>query len=92
MRFWDWFWLLFWFFLMVVPVTVFWVSIMLDLVKRPDLEGWKKALWALDVICLPLLGGLIYLLARPAGFAWEARARERRRVDERSVRRGAPPL
>ncbi|HEY7346801.1 MAG TPA: PLD nuclease N-terminal domain-containing protein [Ktedonobacterales bacterium] len=86
MRFWDWFWLFFWLFLIVVPVTALWVSIMIDLVKRPDLVGWRKALWALAVICFPLLGALAYLIARPAGSAWEMSAQERRRADEQRVR------
>ncbi len=87
MRFWDWFWLLFWFFLIVVPVTVLWISVLMDLIQRPDLVGWKKALWVLGVICFPLLGALIYLIARPSRLSWERQMQERQAVDEQRVRK-----
>ena len=32
---------------------------------RRDHSGWAKAGWALVIVILPLLGTLIYLVARP---------------------------
>jgi hypothetical protein len=36
-----------------------------DNFRRTDHGGWAKAVWALVIIVLPLLGTLIYLVARP---------------------------
>jgi Phospholipase_D-nuclease N-terminal len=36
-----------------------------DNFARPDHSGWAKAGWTLFVIFLPLLGVLIYMIARP---------------------------
>jgi len=37
----------------------------IDNVRRADHSGLAKAGWALFIIVLPLLGALIYILARP---------------------------
>jgi hypothetical protein len=58
---WDVFWLLFIF----VPLTIIWILILMDLLQRPDLFGWQKALWALGIIFFPWIGVLIYMVARP---------------------------
>jgi hypothetical protein len=44
--------------------AVIWAFI--DNFARPDHSGWAKAGWALVILILPLLGTLIYLIARPA--------------------------
>lgn len=47
---------------------VLWVSlvimVLIDNFRRPDHSGWAKAGWTLFVIFLPLLGVLIYMIAR----------------------------
>jgi Phospholipase_D-nuclease N-terminal len=47
---------------------VLWVSlvimVLVDNFRRPDHSGWAKAGWTLFVIFLPLLGVLIYMIAR----------------------------
>lgn len=47
---------------------VFWIILMFhityDLVRSRDLKGWQKALWVILILILPLLGALIYLIAR----------------------------
>jgi hypothetical protein len=59
------FWIsLWWFFLFAVLFTIVWAFI--DNFRRPDHSGWAKAGWALLIIVLPLLGVLIYLIARPS--------------------------
>ena len=40
-------------------------AIFLDLFRRHDLSGWAKALWAIAIVLLPLLGMLIYFITRP---------------------------
>jgi len=58
-------WMMFvFFFFVAVFFAVIWAFI--DNFRRPDHSGWAKAGWALVIICLPLLGTLIYLIARPA--------------------------
>ena len=58
------FWLsLWWFFLLSVLMAVVWAFI--DNFRRHDHSGWAKALWALIILVIPLLGTLIYIIARP---------------------------
>ncbi len=52
------------FFVFTVFFTVIWAFI--DNFRRHDHHGLAKAGWALIIIILPLLGTLIYLIARPA--------------------------
>jgi Phospholipase_D-nuclease N-terminal len=52
------------FFVATVFFTVIWAFI--DNFRRHDHSGGAKALWALIIIILPLLGTLIYLIGRPA--------------------------
>jgi Phospholipase_D-nuclease N-terminal len=49
---------------MIVVFAVIWAFI--DNFRRHDHSGFAKAGWALVIIILPLLGTLIYLIARPA--------------------------
>src|SRR5687768_12777469 len=61
-------------------VFFFWVSLMwmflaavVDVFRRRDLSGWRKAGWLALVFILPLIGVLIYLIARPSTadeYAW----------------------
>ena len=50
----------FWFMLIWIFIGVF-----ADLFRRNDLSGWGKAGWLLLIFIIPLLGILIYLIARP---------------------------
>ena len=52
-----------WFFLFAVFFAVIWAFI--DNFRRHDHSGWAKAGWALVILIIPLLGTLIYLIARP---------------------------
>jgi Phospholipase_D-nuclease N-terminal len=38
---------------------------LVDNFRRPDHSGLAKAGWALFIVVLPLLGALIYIVARP---------------------------
>jgi uncharacterized membrane protein len=53
----------------------FWVfiSVVAAVFRRDDLHGWKKAGWILLIIVLPLIGILIYLIARPKVTAQDVR-------------------
>jgi hypothetical protein len=43
-------------------MLMFWI--VWDIFRSPDLSGWAKAGWLLFVIVLPLIGVLVYLIAR----------------------------
>jgi ABC-type multidrug transport system fused ATPase/permease subunit len=40
------------------------VTVFFDIFRSHDLSGWAKALWVIFIVVLPLLGVLIYLIAR----------------------------
>lgn len=52
--------LFFWFMLIWMFIAVF-----ADVFRRDDLSGWHKAGWLLFVFVLPLIGILVYVVARP---------------------------
>ncbi len=57
------FWTMLWFFLFIVWIMAVF-SVLIDIFRSHDMGGFAKALWVLFVIILPLLGVLIYLIAR----------------------------
>ncbi|MEM8630025.1 MAG: SHOCT domain-containing protein [Pseudomonadota bacterium] len=61
--FFDVVWSIFWLFLMV---AWFWVmiSVVADIFRSRDLDGFAKAIWVAFVILIPWLGVLAYLLVR----------------------------
>jgi phospholipase D-like protein len=56
-----------WFFLLTLFFGVIYAFI--DNFRRRDHSGWAKAGWALFILVVPLLGTLIYLIARPVDVA-----------------------
>ena len=50
----------FWFMFIWIFITVF-----ADIFRRNDIHGWAKAGWVLLIFIVPLLGILIYVIARP---------------------------
>ena len=61
--FWDFFWLLVWsFFFVAFLMALF--QIIVDLFRDQELSGWFKALWLIFILFLPILGALVYLIAR----------------------------
>jgi Short C-terminal domain/Phospholipase_D-nuclease N-terminal len=59
----DVFWTMLWFFAFFIWI---WLLIVVfgDIFRSHDLSGLSKTLWVIGVICLPLVGVLIYLIAR----------------------------
>jgi hypothetical protein len=47
-------------------VVFMWIWALIDDFGRRDHGGWAKVAWALVIIALPLLGTLIYIVARPS--------------------------
>jgi type VI protein secretion system component VasK len=57
------FWSIFIFFLWVLWIWLL-IWIFIDIFRSRDLSGWAKALWFLFVLLIPLIGVLVYLIAR----------------------------
>jgi ABC-type multidrug transport system fused ATPase/permease subunit len=77
------FWTIFMIFLWVIWFWVL-ITIFIDLFRSHDLSGWAKALWFIFILILPLIGVLVYLIAR-GGKMHERQVRDAQ-VQEREVR------
>jgi membrane protein implicated in regulation of membrane protease activity len=60
----------------------------IDMLRRRDLSGAAKAGWTVVLVLFPLLGAIVYLIARPSVTA-EDLEDDRRRRQEESFRSGA---
>lgn len=56
-------WTMFVFFALFAWIWVL-ISIFTDIFRSPDLSGVAKALWFVGVLVLPLVGAVVYLIAR----------------------------
>jgi hypothetical protein len=56
---------MFWVFLLTMVIWMF-IAVFTDIFRRRDISGWAKAGWCFLIFILPLLGILIYFIARPA--------------------------
>lgn len=74
------FWTIFEIFLWVIWFWVL-ITVFIDIFRSRDLSGWAKALWFLFVLLVPLIGVLVYLIAR-GGKMHERAARQAERQDE----------
>jgi membrane protein implicated in regulation of membrane protease activity len=74
------FWTIFEIFLWVIWFWVL-ITVFIDIFRSHDLSGWAKALWFLFVLFIPLVGVLVYLIAR-GGKMHERAAQQARRQDE----------
>ncbi len=54
------------------------ITILGDLFNSEDLSGGAKAVWVIALVILPLIGSLIYLVARGSGITERAVAKDRR--------------
>ena len=59
----DAFWTIFTIFLWVIWIWIL-VWVFIDIFRSQDLSGWAKALWFLFVLFIPLIGVVVYLIAR----------------------------
>ena len=62
--FWDVVWSMVVFFFLFAFIWIF-ITLFADIFRRDDLSGVAKASWLILLIILPLLGSLIYIIARP---------------------------
>jgi hypothetical protein len=52
------------FFFWVMAIMI-WFSCLMDIFRRDDIHGGMKAVWLFVCFIIPLLGCLIYMIARP---------------------------
>jgi hypothetical protein len=57
------FWTIFIFFLWVIWIWIV-IMVFIDIFRSHDLSGLAKAMWFLFVLFIPLIGVLVYLIAR----------------------------
>jgi len=73
------FWTIFEIFLWVIWFWIL-ITVFIDIFRSHDLSGGAKALWFLFVLFIPLIGVLVYLIAR-GGKMHERAAQQARRQD-----------
>jgi ABC-type multidrug transport system fused ATPase/permease subunit len=59
----DIFWTMLEFFLFFIWIFLI-ITIFMDIFRSHDMKGFTKFIWVLFIIILPLLGALVYLIAR----------------------------
>ena len=64
------------------------VTVIMDVFSSDDLNGWKKAFWLVLIVLLPLLGVLIYVIARGDEMKAHAVSDERLQETESIAARG----
>ena len=74
------FWSMFIFFLWIIWIWIL-IWIFIDIFRSHDLSGVAKALWVLFVLFIPLIGVLVYLIAR-GGKMHEHAAQDARQQDQ----------
>ena len=83
-NFWNFVWIFFWSFAFIAYLFALF-AIIGDLFRDHEMSGWGKAGWIVVLLLVPLLGALIYLIARGDGMR-ERTVREqadmRRHMDE----------
>jgi hypothetical protein len=77
------FWTMFEFFLWIIWIWIL-IWIFIDIFRSHDLSGWGKALWFLFVLFIPLIGVLVYLIAR--GSSMQERAQQDARRQDQQFR------
>jgi len=71
---------LLWFFLFFLWIFIL-ITVIIDIFRSEDMGGWGKAGWFIFVIIVPLIGVLVYLIAR-GGSMHERSTREAKQQDE----------
>ena len=77
------FWTILEIFLWVLWIWVL-IYVFIDIFRSQDLSGWAKALWFIFVLFIPLIGVLVYLIAR--GDSMHERAAQEVQQQDREAR------
>jgi hypothetical protein len=71
----DLIWTTIWVFFLFLFIWIF-IVIISDLFRDHSLSGWAKAIWVVGLIVFPLLGCLVYLIARGDSMAQRSAAEQ----------------
>ena len=77
------FWTILEIFLWVIWIWIL-IYVFIDIFRSHDLSGWAKALWFIFVLFIPLIGVLVYLIAR--GGSMQERAQQQAQQADRDAR------
>src|SRR6476661_2576733 len=77
------FWTILEIFLWVIWIWIL-IYVFIDIFRSHDLSGWAKALWFLFVLFIPLIGVLVYLIAR--GGSMQERAQQDAKQQDQEFR------
>ena len=77
------FWTILEIFLFVLWIWIL-IYVFIDIFRSHDLSGWAKALWFIFVLFIPLIGVLVYLIAR--GGSMQERAQQQARQQDKEFR------
>ena len=77
------FWTILEIFLWVIWIWIL-IWVFIDIFRSHDLSGWAKALWFLFVLFIPLIGVLVYLIAR--GGKMQEHAAQQAQQDDQQLR------
>ncbi len=96
MSFWENFWEVFWWFIYVYAFFAFLFALFViisDVFRDRELNGWLKAVWIVFLAFLPILGVLVYLIARGKGMTERMmeRSRQHQEASEAYIREVAAP-
>ena len=81
------FWTIFMIFLWVIWIWIL-IWVFIDIFRSRDLSGWAKALWFLFVLFIPIIGVVVYLIAR--GDSMSERAAQQAQQQDAGVPRLRP--
>lgn len=87
MSFWDSLWILIWAFLFMCYLIVLF-QVVVDIFHDPKLGGLAKAVWLIVLFIVPMLGALVYVIARGRGMneRQAAKVRESQNATEQYIR------
>ena len=77
------FWTILEIFLVVLWIWIL-IYVFIDIFRSHDMSGWAKALWFIFVLFIPLIGVLVYLIAR--GGSMQERARQQAQQQDQQFR------
>jgi len=52
----DWFWHALLVCFVIIPATVLWIAIIIELIRRRDLSTWRRIGWLLGILIFPIVG------------------------------------
>jgi hypothetical protein len=55
--------------LIAIPFLLIWALALVDILRRHDLGTSAKVLWAVGVLVIPVIGAIVYFVARPPDLA-----------------------